>query len=90
MKKVLFFIVCGGFLAGCTGSAYHLSDYEKDAQRGFHANQANKIIETNEKNKKVNAKALEKQKQAQNDHLNALNKNKPKGGHINDRTFKFY
>jgi hypothetical protein len=90
MKKILIFGAFVGLLSSCGGNAYLLSSYEKEAQKGFHANQAKKIIDKNEKNKAINKKAAEKSKKEQNEHLNALNKNKGKGGVSNDRTFKFY
>ncbi len=90
MKQLLIFAIGAALLSACSGNAYRLSEYEKEAQRGFHANQAKKIIETNDKNKKINKKAAEKSKKEQNDHLNALNRNKTKNGTTNNRTFKFY
>ncbi len=90
MKKILIFTACVGFLCGCAGNAYHLNSYEKEGQRGYHANEAKKIIDRNDKNKEANKKAAEKSKADQNDRLNALNKNKPKGGVMNTRSFKFY
>jgi len=90
MKKILIFGAIAGILCSCSGNAYLLSSYEKEAQRGFHAKQAKKIIDTNEKNKAANKKAAEKSKNEQNEHLNALNKNKAKNGANADRTFKFY
>ena len=62
MKRILIFTVCVGFLCGCAGNAYHLNSYEKEGQRGYHANQANKLIDKNEANKKANTKAAEKSK----------------------------
>lgn len=90
MRKMLLFVGCVVFLSGCAGNAYHLNSYEKEGQKGFHANQANKLIDKNEANKNANKKAAEKSKSEQNDRLNALNKNKPKGGVMNTRSFKFY
>ncbi len=90
MKKLLIFAISVGVLTGCANNAYHLSSYEKEGQKGYHANQANKIIDKNAKNKEANKKAAEKAKRDQNDHLNALNKNKTKTASIQSRTFKFY
>ncbi len=90
MRKILILAIFTGFLASCGGSAYKLSSVDKEKQRGFHHNQAKKIIDENEANKKANAKANEKSKAELNEHLNALNKNKTKGGSANTRTFRFY
>lgn len=90
MKKLLIFTMSAAILSGCAGnSAYHESSYEKEAQRGFHANQAKKIIDKNEKNKAANKKYAEKAKKEQNDHLNALNRYNSKNG-LTNRSFKFY
>ena len=91
MKRVLIFIACVGLLSACGGSGfYHMSESDKESQRGYHANQAKKLLDANEKNKKANQKAAEKSKTEQNANLNALNKNKAKGTAGNPRTFKFY
>ncbi|HVD96974.1 MAG TPA: hypothetical protein VNB90_02140 [Cytophagaceae bacterium] len=90
MKKLIIFTICAGILAGCA-KPYQLTDYEKGAQKGFHANQANEIIDKNEKNRALNKKAAEKAKKQQNDQLNALNnRNKAAKGQLNTRVFKFY
>jgi hypothetical protein len=91
MRKLLILAIFAGFLSSCgSGAAYKLSAVDKEKQRGFHANQAKKIIDENEANKKANQKANEKSKAQLNEHLNALNKNKGKGASANTRTFKFY
>lgn len=91
MKKIAFFVVVGFVLAACSAKPYKMTAVDKETQRGFHHNEAQRILDTNEKNKDKNAKANEKSKEAQNEHLNALNKNKAKGAAANkDRSFKFY
>ncbi len=90
MRKVLILAVLVGFISSCSSNAYKLSKVDKEEQRGFHAKQAKKIIDTNESNKKANQKANEKSKAQLNEHLNALNKNKAKGNAGNTRTFTFY
>ncbi|HSZ24205.1 MAG TPA: hypothetical protein VK766_00720 [Cytophagaceae bacterium] len=91
MRRILFYTVCVGIISSCSGGkAYKLNGYEKEAQEGYHANEANRLIDKNAQNKKANQKAAEKSKQEQNARLNTLNKNKPKGGVINNRTFNFY
>ena len=89
MKKLLILIVIGGFAASCAVS-HKMDPVEKEKLRGFHANQAKKIIDKNEANKNANKNASEKQKIALNNHLNALNKNKGKGTSSNSGVFKFY
>ena len=90
MKKLLILAVLGGFLASCSAGSYKMDPVEKEKLRGFHANQAKKIIDQNEANKAANKKAAEKSKAAYNNHLNALNGNKAKGTAGNNGVFKFY
>jgi hypothetical protein len=91
MKRVLIFTVLVSLLSSCGGSGfYQMTESDKESQRGYHVNQAKKILDANEKNKEVNKKAAEKSKAEQNARLNALNKNKAKGIAGNPRTFKFY
>ena len=89
MKKLLILVILGGFAASCAMS-HKMDPVEKEKLRGFHANQAKKIIDKNEANKEANKKASEKQKIALNNHLNTLNKNKGKGTAGNNGAFKFY
>ncbi len=89
MKKLLILVILGGFFANCAMS-HKMDSVEKEKLRGFHANQAKKIIDKNEANRDVNKKAAEKSKIALNNHLNALNKNKGKGTAGNNGAFKFY
>ncbi len=86
MKKLLILTICAGILSGCAASGPHESAFEKEQQRGFHAKQAKEIIDKNEKNKAANKKAAEKSKREQNDHLNALNRNKGKTSSMQSRT----
>ena len=67
-----------------------LNSYEKGKQEGFHANEANRLLNANEKNKKANKKASEKQKSEQSAQLNAINNNKHKKVNTNTGVFKFY
>ena len=91
MKRVVIFIACVGFLSACGRSGfYQMTESDKEGQRGYHVTQTQKVLDTNEKNRKANKKAAEKSKADQNAHLNALNKNKAKGTAGNPRTFKFY
>jgi len=92
MKKILYLLGVV-FLTACSaggGNFYQMSYEEKEAQRGYHQKEAKRIIDTNAKNKEANKKAAEKAKQEQNDMLNELNKNKPRSGVVNNRTFNFY
>lgn len=78
-------------MASCSSSqGLKMDAVEKEKLRGFHAKQAKKIIDDNESNKSANKKAAEKSKTEQNEHLNALNKNKSKANGGNTRTFGFY
>gem|GEM_PF-2283664 len=45
---------------------YYMSKQEKFGQKGYHANTANKVVSKNEKNRSVNQKASEKNRQKTN------------------------
>ena len=77
-------------LYSCAGgsNAYHLDASEKEKQRGFHANEANKIIDKNKQNKNANAKNAEKNRQQTNS--DAADKAKKKSSKKNQDKFSFY
>ncbi len=52
----------------CAGNstAYQMDATEKEKQRGYHANEANKIIDKNKANRSANAKSAEKNRQQTN------------------------
>jgi uncharacterized protein YceK len=82
-----FFVMLA--LQGCSGEGfYHLDSEEKAKQKGYHANEANRLIDANEKNKKANQQAAEKNRVAANEQAKAHSRSKK--GASNDRTFKFY
>jgi hypothetical protein len=92
MKKALVILVLGTLISACArDSAYRMSEYEKKAQRGYHANEAQRLLDSNEKNKKANQKAADKYREEQNKQLNSINnRNNKKYTSSNNRTFKFY
>ena len=72
MKKVLWGLSIIVFYS-CASGNYRLSEYEKGKLRGYHANEANRLIDINKKNRKANKKAAEKDRQEQAAKLNELN-----------------
>jgi hypothetical protein len=73
--------------------AYKLNKQEKQAQQGYHSQEAAKIIDSNKKHKKANQKAADKNRQKTTEELSKLNSEsatkfkKPKKHH---GTFKYY
>lgn len=66
-----------------------MSKQEKAGQKGYHANSANKIVSENEKNRSLNQKASEKNRQKTNE--DAAEKAKAKGKtKKHSGEFKFY
>ncbi|MCS6823315.1 MAG: hypothetical protein NZ529_03405 [Cytophagaceae bacterium] len=87
MRYTVFLITL--FISGCVSNPYFVDGVQKGAMEGYDANEANRPINANEKNKKINQKATVKYQEAQQKHLASLNKSKFKK--INtDRSFKFY
>ena len=67
MKRLLICSILLASFASCLGKKqYYMSKQEKSSQKGFHANQANKVVTENEKNKAINQKASEKNRQKTN------------------------
>jgi predicted SPOUT superfamily RNA methylase MTH1 len=81
------------FLYSCAGNstAYQMDASEKEKQRGYHANEANRIIDTNKQNRKANAKTAEKNRQQTNREAEekAKLKKKKAAGKSQDK-FSFY
>jgi hypothetical protein len=65
---IVLFYACMAGLYSCAGNstAYQMDETEKEKQRGYHANEANKIIDTNKQNRSANAKNAEKNRQLAN------------------------
>lgn len=67
MKRLLIGSLMLVTLFSCLGKKqYYMTKQEKHKQKGFHANQANKIVSENEKNKEINKKSAEKNRQKTN------------------------
>ncbi|ABG58831.1 hypothetical protein CHU_1560 [Cytophaga hutchinsonii ATCC 33406] len=67
MKRLLIGTLLLTSLFSCSGKKqYYMSKREKTSQKGYHANSANKIVNENEKNKAINQKASEKNRQKTN------------------------
>lgn len=67
MKRLLIIGIMSICLFSCIGKKhYQLSAAERKNQKGFHANQAKKIIDKNAKNRSVNQKNAEKNRQKTN------------------------
>jgi hypothetical protein len=71
LKKYLYsaIYVCSITLFSCAGSstAYQMDATEKEKQRGYHANEANKVIDKNRSNRKANQSAAEKNRRKTNE-----------------------
>ncbi len=71
LKKYLYSAIYISLITlfSCAGSstAYQMDATEKEKQRGYHANQANKIIDKNKSNRKANANAAEKNRRKTNE-----------------------
>lgn len=71
LKKYLYsaIYICTITLFSCAGSstAYQMDATEKEKQRGYHANEANKIIDKNKSNRKANQTAAEKNRRKANE-----------------------
>lgn len=78
MKRLLIIGLMLASLVSCLGKKqYYMSKQEKSNQKGYHANNANKIVDKNAKNRSVNQKASEKNRQNTNEA--AAEKAKTKG-----------
>ena len=75
MKKGLWIVAVSILCNACAAGQYRLSEYEKGKLRGYHANEAHRLIEANRKNRKANQKAAEKYRQEEPARLNELNRN---------------
>lgn len=74
-------------------NAYTMNAQEKNAQNGYHALLAQRLITENSKNKDANFKAIEKSRVKHNKYLNDLNHashQKSKKGKKNTGEFNFY
>jgi hypothetical protein len=90
MKRLLIGTLMLASLLSCLGKKqYYMSKQDKSNQKGFHANQANKIVSENEKNKAVNQKASEKNRQKTNEAAAEKAKTKGKSKKPSGE-FKFY
>ena len=71
LKKYVYsaIYICSITLLSCAGSstAYQMDETEKEKQRGYHANEANKIIDKNKSNRKANQNAAEKNRRKTNE-----------------------
>lgn len=74
MRSLLLVTMFCLLIFSCSTSNYRLSEYEKGKLKGYHANEANRLIEANNKNRKVNRRAAEKYRQEQSARLNELNR----------------
>ena len=74
MKKGLWIVAISILCWACATGPYRLSEYEKGKLKGYHANEANRLIEVNKRNRKANQKAAEKHRQEQSARLNELNR----------------
>jgi len=90
MKRLLIGSLLLASLFSCLGKKqYYLSKQEKSNQKGYHANSANKVVTENEKNRSLNQKASEKNRQKTN--ATAAEKAKSKGKTKKaSGEFKFY
>jgi len=76
MRKVLWIATMVGFILfyACATGPYRLTEYEKGQLKGYHANEANRLIDVNQKNRKANQKEAEKYRQEQTARLSELNR----------------
>ena len=70
----------------CASGKYTLNDYEKGKLTGYHANEANRLININKKNRKSNREAAEEYRKEQSRKLNELNN--PKNHEKNDPDYR--
>ena len=78
MKRLLIISLMLASLVSCLGKKqYYMNKQEKYNEKGYHANNANKIVDENAKNRNVNQKASEKNRQKTNEA--AAEKAKTKG-----------
>ena len=90
MKRLLISLIVLTSLFSCLGKKqYYMSKQEKSKQKGFNANQANKIVNENQKNKAANQKSSEKNRQQINKAAEEKNKNSKKSKKPSGE-FKFY
>ena len=71
MKNVGWIIGIVLGISGCAAGGQKLSEVDKGKLQGYHANEANRLVSINEKNKKVNKKSVKKNRLAQIERLNA-------------------
>ncbi len=95
LKKYLYsaIYVCTIMLISCGGSktAYQMDATEKEKQRGYHANEANKIIDKNKSNRKANQNAAEKNRRKTNEAAAEAAKEKKKSSSGKGSTkYSFY
>lgn len=74
MRDLLLITLFCLLFFSCSTSNYRLSEYEKGKLKGYHANEANRLIEANNKNRKANRRAAEKYRQEQSAKLTELNR----------------
>ncbi len=74
MRSILGILSVTIMCYACSAGNYRLSEYEKGKLRGYHANEAQRLIDINKKNQKTNRKAAEKFRQQQSAKLNELNR----------------
>lgn len=80
-------------LYSCAGNstAYQMDASEKEKQRGYHANEANRIIDKNKQNRSANAKSAEKNRQQTNNAAAEAAKTKKKSSSKKSQNkFTFY
>jgi hypothetical protein len=75
---VIILLALGSYSCAQYQTAYHMDDSDKQRQQGYHANEANRVLDTNRENKNANSKAAEKKRQAANE--KAAEKSKAKKG----------
>ena len=92
-QKFILILCSAFFMYSCAGNstAYQMDASEKEKQRGYHANEANRIIDINKQNRSANAKTAEKNRQKTNQQAAEASKAKKKkaSGKSQDK-FTFY
>lgn len=80
MKTYLFLIIYACFLLGACGHKAHQAKFYRKigetnaTDEGYHANEANRLLEYNEMNKEVNQKHAKEIQKKKNEDLTQLNK----------------
>jgi hypothetical protein len=96
LKKYLYSAVyiCSIALFSCASSstAYQMDATEKEKQRGYHATEANKVIDKNRSNRKANQRGAEKNRQKTNQAAAeaAKEKKKTSSGKSGSTKYSFY